>query len=81
MHEIAKFIIKQVQEESSSGFHYIVSYEEKFGMETISEVIANVIAYELGEHEEIADVELDEYGFDVVLHTDYAPNYGSAQTD
>lgn len=72
MNQIAKFIIKQVQEESMSGFQYIVSYEdieEKFGMEEISMEIANVIADELGEHEEVADVELDEDGFDVVLYT------------
>lgn len=77
MNQIARFIIKKVQEESS-GFQCIVSYEDiekEFGMEAISEVIANMIADEMGFFEEVADVELDDYGFDVVLCTDYAPNY------
>lgn len=84
MNQIAKFIVKQIREESISGFQQVVTYEEveeKFGMEEISEVIANAIADELGEFEEVADVELDEDGFDVVLYTDHALSYDSTQND
>lgn len=72
MNQIAKFIIKQVQEESMSGFQQIVTYEdieEKFNMEKISGVIAKFIVDELGEHEEVAGVKIGEDGFDVVLYT------------
>lgn len=75
--EIAGFIVKQVQEESMSGFQYIVSIRDikkAFG-KTIDPLMALRIKEELEFREEVADVQLDEYGFDVVLCTDFAPNY------
>lgn len=74
--EIVGFIIKTVQDESM-GFQYIVDYiciEEKFGVVLDSTIIKQVEIF-LCKREEVADVQLDDYGFDVVLYTDYAPNY------
>lgn len=71
-------IIKIVQEESVlSGFQYIINYtyiENKFNI-AINNNLREVIKTKLEEREEVADVYLDDNGFDVVLYTDYAPNY------
>ncbi|WP_291566903.1 MULTISPECIES: hypothetical protein [unclassified Clostridium] len=78
--EIAKYLVKTVQEESDgsmSGFQYIISnadIQEKFGKE-IEEYINNKIMDASFEREEIADICIDTDGFDVVLYTDFAPNY------
>lgn len=73
--EIADYIIKTVQSESS-GFQYIVFYDEiemEFGLR-LDSVIIKEIENSLWLREEVADIELDD-GFDIVLYTDYAPNY------
>ena len=54
---------------------------ESLAWKVISNIIVNAIAYELGEHEEVAHVELDEDSFDLVLYTDYALSYNDAQCD
>ena len=59
------------------GFQYIVDYsyiEEKFGI-VLDSIIIKQIEVLLCERDEVAVVELDEYGFDVVLYISYAPNY------
>ena len=74
--EIVNFIIATVQEESM-GFQYIVDYshiEEKFEV-TFDSIIIKQVEELLCEREEVADVQLDDDGFDVVLYTGYAPNY------
>lgn len=75
--EIAEYIIKTVQENSIlSGFQCIVSYtdiEKTFNI-NISD-IKNDIINMLCTREEVADVQDDVEGFDVVLYTEYAPNY------
>lgn len=80
--EIAREIIKTVQDESVlSCFQYIVYYEEieeKFNLRMTRE-IANEIVKCLEGCVEVADVELDADGFDVVLYMAYAPNYEEEQ--
>ncbi len=75
---IADYIIKQVQEESIlSGFQYVVEYsgiEEKFSI-IIEQDLKSKIVDVLLQREEVADVLLDNEGFDVVIYTNYAPNY------
>lgn len=76
--EIAEYIVKSVQKNSIlSGFQYIVDYTEigtKFEVE-ITETNKEKIIDALQEREEVADVQKDPIGFDVVLFTAYAPNY------
>lgn len=75
---ICDFIIKTVQTKSIlSGFQYIVDFDsinDEFGMPMNFKL--KLDAYDaLLEREEVADVELTDEGFDVVLYTKYAPNY------
>ena len=76
--EIVDHIVKTVQEESVlNGFQYIVSYEsieKELGVKLFNEY-TSIIKMELETREEVADVEMDNHGFDVALCTDYAPNY------
>jgi hypothetical protein len=76
--KISNYIIKTVQENSMlSGFQYVVSYkdiQETFSQE-IDEYINSKIIENLSAREEVADVQEDTDGFDVVLYTKYAPNY------
>lgn len=78
--KIADFIIKEVQQNSEfsiSGFQYIVDYKdiyENFSVE-INEYINSEITKALQDRKEVADMIEDTDGFDVVLYTDYAPNY------
>ncbi|AUN01413.1 TPA: hypothetical protein ACXDAY_002299 [Clostridium botulinum] len=78
--EIAEYLVKTVQEESDSsmsGFQYVISnadVQEKFGMK-IDEYINDKIMEASCEREEIADICIDTDGYDVVLYTDFAPNY------
>lgn len=78
--KIADFIISEVQQKSNSsmsGFQYIVDYKdiyERFSVE-INEYINAEIIKELQYRKEVADAIEDTDGFDVVLYTDYAPNY------
>ena len=78
--KIADFIIKEVQENSESsmsGFQYIVGYDkiqEKFNIDIERYMNDKILEY-LHKREEVADVVEDTDGFDVVLYTEYAPNY------
>lgn len=76
-HEIVDFIIETVQGDSIvSGFQLNISYEElerKFG--NFLEDDLSFIYDLLIEREEVADVIMSEDEYDVVLYTDYAPNY------
>lgn len=78
INKIVDYIIKEVQEKSElSGFQNIVLYSdisEKFSGE-IEEYFQNLVMDSLLKREEIADVILDTDGFDIVLYTDFAPNY------
>lgn len=78
INDICDFIVKTVQDESIlSGFQYVVSYSdiaEKYSKQ-LSETIQSAIENELSSRKEVADVFCDTDGFDVVLYTDYAPNY------
>lgn len=75
------FIIKTVQESSNpdmSGFQYCVDYSlvSKHIEIELTEDLINNISDGLFAREEVADVIFeDEFGFDVVLYTAYAPNY------
>lgn len=73
---IVDFIVKTVQEDSSS-FQYIVdsSYVEGVFEIELDSLAVNQIIEGLLQREEVADVEFYESGFDIVLYTDYAPNY------
>jgi hypothetical protein len=81
---IADFIIKKVQADSiESGFQLIVSYseiEKKFGM-GIEQHVRGEIIEALEDREEVADIQTDNDGYDVVLYTDYAPNYNDGITE
>lgn len=76
--EIAGYIVKRVQTESTlSGFQLIVAYsdiEDNFNIE-MNTSNKESITDALNEREEVADVQDDPLGFDVVLLTIYAPNY------
>ena len=74
--EIAKYIIKEAQD-NTSDCNYIVNYaeiEQRFGIQ-IKEFINGQITEALCKCKEIADVQEDTDGFDVVLYGDYSPNY------
>lgn len=76
--KIADFIIKDVQE-STTDFQSVTFYEdiqEKFAME-IEQKVYEMVENELNTREEVADVIQDTDGFDVVLYTDFSPNYNS----
>jgi|GEM_PF-5965337 hypothetical protein len=74
---VADYIVRTVQEDSiTSGFQLEVFHDElesAFG--SLSSDDLNFIYDLLAEREEIADVLLSEESFDVVLYTDFAPNY------
>lgn len=78
--DIADYIIKEVQENSDcsmSGFQNTVEHseiQERFAME-IEGYINEKILESLNNRKEVADVVGDTDGFDIVLYTDYAPNY------
>lgn len=78
--KISKYIIECVQEESDSsmsGFQYTIEnqqLEEKFNCKLDKksiEEIENILC----SREEVADVQVYDNLFDVVLYTNYAPNY------
>ena len=75
MKEIADFIIKTVQEEST-GHQLAVSYHEvgrKFRMIITKDTptINYIIADELISRESVLELCVDEYGFNVTLNQDY----------
>lgn len=76
--EIAEYLIKTVQEESTlEGFQYTISEAdiwERFGKE-IGNYINDKIEEVTSKKEEVAEIYLDTDGFDVTLYTDFAPNY------
>lgn len=76
--QIADYIVKNTQQNSlDSGFQYITHYseiEEKFSLQ-IEEYVRNEIISSLEAKEEVADIQEDTDGYDVVLFTSYAPNY------
>lgn len=80
--KIADYIVKNTQKNSlESGFQYITHYseiEEKFNIE-IQEYIKSKIISSLEDRKEIADVQEDTDGYDVVLFTSYAPNYNAKE--
>ena len=75
--KIADFIIKTVQNESVCGFQYVIynmDIEYEFGI-TINDDKAREIGSELVKRKEVADFDYVNETFDVVLYTNYAPNY------
>jgi Fe-S cluster assembly iron-binding protein IscA len=78
INRICDYIIRIVQENSIlSGFQYEVDYktvEDEFGI-IVDEEMKQIISANLSQREEVADVVLDEDGFNVVIYTKYAPNY------
>lgn len=80
--EIAKYIIKVVQENSDStmsGYEYMIDYsdiEKAFNLKMNDENKSEILKA-LNQREEIADIEdvREESYLDIVLYTDYAPNY------
>lgn len=83
INKIVDYIIKETQENSTlSGFQFTLAYSdlaENFAGE-MEEYIENLIVNELCRRKEIADITTDVDGFDVVLYTDYAPNYKKQPT-
>lgn len=84
INQICNFIIKTTQEESIlSGFQYTIEYSiisKMFSIQMNQENI-NLIVKELLNKEEVADVEIFDDCFDVVLYTDFAPNYNDNDED
>lgn len=78
INDICDFVIKTVQTKSIlTGFQYVVYYSdifEEFSI-TLTKYEISSIKNELLLREEVADVVYNDNGFDVVLYTDYAPNY------
>lgn len=78
MKDIARYIIKTVQDNAwLNGFQYIISYsmiEDEFNIELNAKMVEEIVEA-LEWSEEVADVEYDDYDIDVVLYTNYAPNY------
>lgn len=79
---IAGFIVKKVQKESNeSGFQLIVSNEEiekEFIIKVDKQMQQEIEEY-LYSKEEVADVQIDKVGFDVVIFTEFAPHYDASQ--
>ena len=77
INDVCDFIIKTVQEKSIlSGFQYVVDTQiiyNEFNIKTTDELQSQIIESLLC-RDDVADVVYDD-GFDVVLFTDYAPNY------
>jgi len=77
---IADFIINETQKQSS-GFQYIsmiYDIEDYFDIK-INGAELMKIEEELWNREEVADVIVEDDCFDIVLYTDYAPNYDSQE--
>ena len=78
INEICNYIIKTVQTNAFlNGFQYYVSFydiEKQFCV-TITSHLSSEILDSLSYREEVADVIIIDDCFDVVLYTDYAPNY------
>lgn len=72
--EVADFIIKEVQEKST-GFQLVVSTLNVVKELGLTEFDTPNIRAELESRKEVADVEVVDSNFDVVLYTDYAPDY------
>lgn len=79
---ITDYIVGTVQSESiESGFQYQVDFEDienRFGI-ALNDVLISDIDLALAQRIEVADVELIDNTFDVVLFTDYAPNYDPSE--
>jgi len=78
---IADFIINEAQEQSISGFQYIsmiYDIEDYFDIKINGAELVE-IEEELWNREEVADVIVEDDCFDIVLYTDYAPNYDSQE--
>lgn len=78
--EIASYIIKETQNKASdlsNGLNYIVSktdIQEAFN-EQIDRAVYDSVLDVLSERDEVADTTEDTDGIDVVLYSNYAPNY------
>ena len=82
MREIASYIIKEVQTEST-GFEMVVGHDiiqQNFALK-INVVVNELILDALCNREEVADVEEDSDGYSVVLYTGFAPNYEPEEED
>ncbi|MEF9952216.1 MAG: hypothetical protein RR782_02575 [Clostridium sp.] len=77
---ITDFIVNEVKEKSiMNGFQYIVNYSniaKEFNI-LVDQYLLVAVVDMLEDREEVADIQLDGQGIDVVLYTDYAPNYDS----
>lgn len=75
---ICDYIIKQVIENGKeTGIQYVVFYDEinkEFNV-SLTEKDINDIKEELEMRDKIADVLVDDIGFDVLIYIDYAENY------
>ena len=75
---ICDYIIKQVIENGKeTGIQYVVFYDEinkEFNV-SLTEKDINDIKEELEMRDEIADIVVDDIGFDILIYIDYAENY------
>ena len=75
---ICDYIINQTTKDwIETGIQYVVFYEEinkEFDV-FITEKDINNIKEELESRDEIADVLVDDIGFDILIYIDYAENY------
>lgn len=75
---ICDYIIKQIIENGiETGIQYVVFYDEinkEFNV-SLTEKDINDIKEELETRDEIADVLVDDIGFDILIYIKYAENY------
>lgn len=76
-YKIADHIIFETQQQSISGFQYISTFDalEDFFEVKLTQKDIDRIEFELQCREEVADLEVEDDCFDVVLFLNHAPNY------
>jgi len=77
--KIAKFMVEDVQETSSEGWHCAIFFddlEDNFeGVDVRSEQATEEIINACNEREEVSEVTTEDDGFYVTLYTDYSPYF------
>ena len=76
LNKICDYIVSTVIRETSD-FQYRVFFDEienKFSIE-LNDELMSTLSLMLSQREEIADLYIDTSCFDIVIYTDYSPNY------
>lgn len=76
LNKICDYIVSTVINETSD-FQYCVFFDEieaKFTIK-LNDSLISTLALMLSQREEIADLDINDDNFDIVIYTDYSPNY------